>query len=463
MKKRSLSLLAALAVAGLPSVALAQPVGPEFQVNTYTTGSQNAAAVASDASGNFVVVWDSHDGQDGASARRLRPALRQAVGTSWGGEFQVNTYTTGLPGRALGRLGRERKLRRRLAVKRKQDGTRQATASSRSATTAAGERRGRPGVPGQQDSTDTEGNPARRQGRPRAERQIRRRLAKQQHYGNNSDYGIFGQRYASDGSLIGGEFQVNTFTTGLQLTPAVAMDDDGDFVVVWVQSTKTTGAPTAASPRSVSTATAGGAGGPKSSSTRTPQARSNLRRSPSTPTETSSSSGTALYQDGERRRYLRPALRQRREPCGRRVPGEHVYDVLTSSYPAVASDASGNFVVVWSSDSTRTEASFGVFGQRYDNGGNPVGSEFQVNTYTTDYPVQGPRSPRTRAETLWSSGKVMARTGAATASSASASRRVAKPRFRSKGMFTPQAACLLFRCTSHTAARKRSPCPGSYA
>ena len=41
MKKRSLSLLAALAVAGLPSVALAQPVGPEFQVNTYTTGSQN--------------------------------------------------------------------------------------------------------------------------------------------------------------------------------------------------------------------------------------------------------------------------------------------------------------------------------------------------------------------------------------------------------------------------------------
>ncbi len=29
------------------------------------------------------------------------------------------------------------------------------------------------------------------------------------------------------------EFRVNTFTTGNQFDPAVAMDDDGDFVVTW--------------------------------------------------------------------------------------------------------------------------------------------------------------------------------------------------------------------------------------
>ena len=35
------------------------PAGPELQVNTYTTGSQFGPDVAMDASGNFVVVWQS--------------------------------------------------------------------------------------------------------------------------------------------------------------------------------------------------------------------------------------------------------------------------------------------------------------------------------------------------------------------------------------------------------------------
>ena len=42
-------------------------LGTEFQVNTYTTGSQSEAAVASDAAGGFVVVWSSY-GQDGSSS-----------------------------------------------------------------------------------------------------------------------------------------------------------------------------------------------------------------------------------------------------------------------------------------------------------------------------------------------------------------------------------------------------------
>jgi len=39
--------------------ALPGPVGSELQVNTYTTGDQRHPAVAGDAAGNFVVVWDS--------------------------------------------------------------------------------------------------------------------------------------------------------------------------------------------------------------------------------------------------------------------------------------------------------------------------------------------------------------------------------------------------------------------
>ena len=60
-----------------------------------------------------------------------------------------------------------------------------------------------------------------------------------QSYGQDgSGWGVFGQRYSlrsSTGSKAtdGSQFQVNTYTTNNQVTPRVAMDDGGDFVVTW--------------------------------------------------------------------------------------------------------------------------------------------------------------------------------------------------------------------------------------
>ena len=48
--------------------------------------------------------------------------------------------------------------------------------------------------------------------------------------------GIDGQRFASDGTPLGGEFQVNTYTADFDFYPSVAADADGDFVVVWTSS-----------------------------------------------------------------------------------------------------------------------------------------------------------------------------------------------------------------------------------
>ena len=42
---------------GFPVPAAAQLLGPEFQVNTFTTGAQKLAAVAADHDGDFVVIW----------------------------------------------------------------------------------------------------------------------------------------------------------------------------------------------------------------------------------------------------------------------------------------------------------------------------------------------------------------------------------------------------------------------
>ena len=60
---------------------------------------------------------------------------------------------------------------------------------------------------------------------------------------DGSSYGIFGQRFAADGSPIGAEFQVNTYTTGMQSDGSVALDDAGNFVVVWEENPARDGGP----------------------------------------------------------------------------------------------------------------------------------------------------------------------------------------------------------------------------
>src|SRR5262249_25558752 len=52
-------------------------------------------------------------------------------------------------------------------------------------------------------------------------------------------------------------------------------------------------------------------------------------------------------------------------------------------YPAIASDSVGNFIVAWLSGPLQDSASYGVFGQRFFASGAPCGAEFRINSYTT--------------------------------------------------------------------------------
>lgn len=73
-------------------------LGPEQQVNTFTTGDQlttleSRSHVAVDAQGNYVVTWTSYgqdnpDGGPGVYARRY-----DASGNPLSDEFRVNTHT----------------------------------------------------------------------------------------------------------------------------------------------------------------------------------------------------------------------------------------------------------------------------------------------------------------------------------------------------------------------------------
>jgi hypothetical protein len=50
---------------------------------------------------------------------------------------------------------------------------------------------------------------------------------------DGDDWGIFGQHYASNGSALGTEFLVNTYTPDFQFDPSVAWTGTGSFVVAW--------------------------------------------------------------------------------------------------------------------------------------------------------------------------------------------------------------------------------------
>ena len=45
--------------------------------------------------------------------------------------------------------------------------------------------------------------------------------------------GVYAQRFDNSGTAVGAEFHVNSYTTGDQLTPIVATDTGGAFVVAW--------------------------------------------------------------------------------------------------------------------------------------------------------------------------------------------------------------------------------------
>ena len=71
-------------------------VGKEFQVNTAAQNGQYLPQIAVLTSGNFVITWedDSSTGGDKSGAA-VRGQMYQANGTKVGGEFLVNTTTTG--------------------------------------------------------------------------------------------------------------------------------------------------------------------------------------------------------------------------------------------------------------------------------------------------------------------------------------------------------------------------------
>lgn len=155
-------------------------VGSEFLVNTITIDGQNAAAVDVDSDGDFIVVWSSagSSGSDNDSTS-IQGQLFSSSGASIGDEFQINSYTPGAqssPTVAFGSSG----------------------------TFVVAWQSNDFGYPVTIPGPDGDG------------------------------IAIRAQRFASDGSPLGGEFTVNTYTTGDQSAPSIAVDGSSRFIVSWL-------------------------------------------------------------------------------------------------------------------------------------------------------------------------------------------------------------------------------------
>jgi len=139
----------------------------------------------------------------------------------------------------------------------------------------------------------------------------------------NGNYDIYAQMYDAYGNPQGSNFMVNDVGEGFQRVPCVAMDETGNFIVVW----------------------------------------------------------------DDNRNGNADVYAQRYDVSGNPLGSNFRVDDDTGSsfqgWPSVAMNGAGNFIIAW--DDSRDDWGGDIFAQRYDVGGNPQGSNFLVNDDITTW------------------------------------------------------------------------------
>lgn len=191
---------------------------------------------------------------------------------------------------------------------------------------------------------------------------------------DGAGWGIFGQRYNSAGAALAGEFRVNLTTAGDQVSPAVATDAAGNFVVAWA-GPDGDGYGIYARRFTAAGAALGG-------DVRVNQTTSNEQAAPAVAADADGNFVVAWHtigQDGDgvgvfaRRFSFQGAPRS----------GEFLVNQINTgsqAVPDVAVSAVGDFVVVWQGPDADGN---GIFGRRFAANGAAQGNDFPVSATTT--------------------------------------------------------------------------------
>lgn len=206
-------------------------------------------------------------------------------------------------------------------------------------------------------------------------------------------YGIFAQRYDSLGNPIGGEFQVNSFTTGDQVSPSIANLSDGGFLITWTSG----GFYFSDDDREVFAQRYDDAGQRVGSAF---QVNSSEAGGQNVSSAIGLSNGgfvvawqsTKYNQNrgNEHETYLR-VYSQFGNPVDKDIKVSNIPNGNSSPAPVLTSLDDGGFLVVWSSY-PGSGNSYGIYAQRYNALGEPVGSEIPISLSSGSYSNRPPSS-----------------------------------------------------------------------
>lgn len=216
------------------------PDGPSFQVNSYILDTQRSPDVAGLANGGFVVVWESSGSSgDDSSGYSIQGQLFAANGSPQGGQFEVNSYTTGSQSEpAVSGLDTGA-----FVVVWESDGS---SGGDTDLASIQGQRFALDGAP-VGDQFQVNSYTTASQGGPAVigtgDGSFVVAWTSGGSYGSDSDYSIQARQFAANGTPEGAQFQVNSYTTSFQTDPALAGTPAGDLVVTW-QSNGSSGSDT---------------------------------------------------------------------------------------------------------------------------------------------------------------------------------------------------------------------------
>jgi len=174
---------------------------------------------------------------------------------------------------------------------------------------------------------------------------------------------VYARRFDANGAPVGGDFRVNTYSTGLQYAPAVAMNGAGDFVVTWAD---------ASVQRQVwAQRYASGSGAPLGGAFRV-DASGDGAYSPRVTFDAGGRFVVAWQAEPSSKIMVR-----RYDSSGAALGGPYQVNATAGESPDLTATANGGFVVVWSANIVTPGLQWG---RAYDASGGALGAEFPVSS-----------------------------------------------------------------------------------
>ncbi|MEO5350176.1 MAG: SBBP repeat-containing protein, partial [Magnetococcus sp. YQC-3] len=345
--------------------------GSEFQINSYMAGTQNAPDVSLMKDGGFIVTWTS-TGQDG-SGDGVYGQRFDASGKKVGDEILLNTTTAGL--------------QQDVAVTGLANGGFLATWQSESS----------PGsysfdVMGQ--FFDVTGNKSGNQFKINtygSSQQWDSRVIQLaggdivvgwiSYFQDGSMHGLYGQRYDSNGTPLGGEFRVNTCVADEQRNPELLALSNGGFLFSWNSKGQDGSGWGIYGQLFDAQGTAIGTEFRVNTTTTGNQ---------SNPNTTQLTNGNIIVTwnnyalDGTAEQVVGQII----DATGNKIGSEiFMSDAANNGgSPKVAALQNGGFAVMWSAEYTDS-IGYDVYTQAFDSTGSNIGSATRINNYADSYQI----------------------------------------------------------------------------